>query len=39
VEDILVDLDPIEAVVDIEKALDPSAPLIHEDLESNLQPI
>jgi carbon-monoxide dehydrogenase large subunit len=36
VEDILVDLDPIQAVVDIEKALDPAAPLIHEDLDSNL---
>jgi len=36
VEDILVDLDPIDAVVDIEKALHPDAPLVHEDLESNL---
>jgi carbon-monoxide dehydrogenase large subunit len=36
VEDIWVELDPLEAVVDIEKALDPDAPLIHEDLESNL---
>jgi carbon-monoxide dehydrogenase large subunit len=35
-EDILVDYEPIEAVVDIEKALDPATPLIHEDLESNL---
>ena len=36
VEDILVDLDPLEAVVDIEKALHPDAPLVHEDLDSNL---
>ena len=36
VEDIWVELEPLEAVVDIEKALDPDAPLIHEDLESNL---
>jgi len=35
-EDILVDYEPIEAVVDIEKSLDSDAPLIHEDLESNL---
>jgi carbon-monoxide dehydrogenase large subunit len=36
VEDILVDLEPLEVVADIESALDPEAPLIHEDLESNL---
>ncbi|UCD98367.1 MAG: xanthine dehydrogenase family protein molybdopterin-binding subunit [Chloroflexota bacterium] len=36
VEDILVDLEPLEVVSDIETALDPGAPLIHEDLESNL---
>jgi aerobic carbon-monoxide dehydrogenase large subunit len=36
VEDIWVELEPLEAVVDIEKALDPDAPLVHEDLESNL---
>ena len=35
-EDIEVDYEPIEAVVDIEKALDPGAPLVHEDLDSNL---
>ena len=36
VEDIMVDFEPLEVVADIEKALDPDAPLIHEDLESNL---
>jgi len=36
VEDILIDYEPIKAVVDIERSLDPDAPLIHEDLESNL---
>jgi carbon-monoxide dehydrogenase large subunit len=36
VEDILVDLEPLEVVADIESALAPDAPLIHEDLESNL---
>jgi len=36
VERILVDIDPLGAVVDIETALDPDAPLIHEDLAQNL---
>jgi len=36
VEDILVDLDPLEVVSNIETALDPSAPLVHDDLDSNL---
>jgi carbon-monoxide dehydrogenase large subunit len=36
VEDIWADLEPLEAVVDIEKALDPDAPLVHDDLTSNL---
>jgi carbon-monoxide dehydrogenase large subunit len=36
VEDILVDLEPLEVVADIESALDPDAPLVHEDLDSNL---
>src|SRR3972149_3297847 len=36
VEDILVDLDPIDAVVDVEKSLHPDTPLVHEDLDSNL---
>lgn len=35
-EDIMVDLEPLPAVVDMEEALEPGAPLIHEDLESNL---
>lgn len=35
-EDIMVDLEPLPAVVDMEQALEPGAPLIHEDLESNL---
>lgn len=35
-EDIWVEMEPLEAVVDIEKALDPDAPLVHDDLESNL---
>ncbi len=34
--DILVDLEPLEVVTDLEKALEPGAPLIHEDLPSNL---
>jgi carbon-monoxide dehydrogenase large subunit len=36
VEDIVLDLEPLEAVVDLEKAMDPAAPLVHEDLDSNL---
>ncbi len=36
VEDIFVDLEPLEAVVDIERALDPDSPLVHDDLEANL---
>jgi carbon-monoxide dehydrogenase large subunit len=35
-DDIVVDLEPLEAVVDVEKALEPDAPLVHDDLESNL---
>ncbi len=35
-DDIVVDLEPLEAVVDLEKALEPDAPLVHDDLESNL---
>ncbi len=35
-EDIWVDYEPLEPVVDIERALDPDAPLIHEGLDSNL---
>jgi carbon-monoxide dehydrogenase large subunit len=36
VEDIFVDLEPLEAVVDIEKALEPGSTLVHDDLDSNL---
>src|SRR3989304_3906337 len=36
VEDIVVDVEPLEAVVDLEKALQPGSPLVHDDLESNL---
>jgi carbon-monoxide dehydrogenase large subunit len=35
-EDIVVDYEPLEAVVDLEKALEPDAPLVHDDLDSNL---
>ena len=31
-----LDLEPLEAVVDLERALDPDAPLVHADLPSNL---
>ncbi len=34
--DIFVDLEPLEVVTDLEKCLEPGAPLIHEDLPSNL---
>jgi carbon-monoxide dehydrogenase large subunit len=36
VEDILVEFEPLEAVVDLEKALEPNSVLVHDDLESNL---
>ena len=36
VEDILVEFESLEVVADLEKALDPDAPLVHDDLESNL---
>ena len=36
VEDIIVDLEPLEAVVDLEQALHPGSPLVHDDLDSNL---
>ncbi len=35
-EDIVVDYDPLEPVVDLERALEPDAPLVHDDLDSNL---
>ncbi|MGB5846659.1 MAG: xanthine dehydrogenase family protein molybdopterin-binding subunit [Anaerolineales bacterium] len=36
VEDILVEFEALEPVADIESALDPQAPLVHDDLDSNL---
>jgi carbon-monoxide dehydrogenase large subunit len=33
---VMADLDPLEAVVDLERALAPDAPLVHDDLGSNL---
>lgn len=36
VEQVFVDIEPLPAVVDLEKALAPDAILIHEDLDSNL---
>ncbi len=35
-DDIVVDLEPLDVVVDIERALEPDSPLVHDDLESNL---
>ena len=35
-EDIVVDYDPLEPAVDLERALEPGAPLVHDDLDSNL---
>jgi carbon-monoxide dehydrogenase large subunit len=35
-EDIIVDYEPLDTVVDLERALAPDAPLIHGDLDSNL---
>src|SRR3990172_5369472 len=35
-EDIIVDLEPLGAVWDLEKALQPGSVLVHDDLESNL---
>ncbi len=34
--DIIVEFEPLPAVVDLEKALEPAAALVHDDLESNL---
>ena len=36
VDDILVELEPLEAVVDLEKGLGAGSPLVHDDLGSNL---
>jgi aerobic carbon-monoxide dehydrogenase large subunit len=35
-DDIIVDLEPLDAVIDLEKALEPGSPLVHEDLGTNL---
>jgi carbon-monoxide dehydrogenase large subunit len=35
-DDIIVDLDPLDVVTDLEKALEPGSPLVHDDLPSNL---
>ena len=35
-EMIEVEMDPLPAVVDLEKCLEPDSPLVHEDLDSNL---
>lgn len=34
--DIVADLEPLDVIVDMEKALDPEAPLVYEDLGTNL---
>ncbi len=36
VEEIYVDYEPLPAVVDLEKCLDPGSTLVHDDLDSNL---
>lgn len=35
-DDIVVDYEPLPAVVDLERALEPGAPLVHEDVGSNV---
>lgn len=35
-EDILVDYEPLEVAADLEKALHPDAPIVHDDLDSNI---
>jgi carbon-monoxide dehydrogenase large subunit len=35
-EDIMVEYEPLPVVVDLEKALAPDSPLVHDDLDSNL---
>ena len=35
-EDIVVDYEPLEVAVDLERALEPDAPLVHDDLDSNI---
>ena len=36
VDDIFVDMEPLPVVTDLEKALEPDSPLVHEDLGSNM---
>ena len=36
VDDIVVDLEPLEAVADLEKAMESGSPLVHDDLDSNM---
>jgi len=36
VREVIVDIDPIDAVVDLEKGVAPGAPLVHEHLKSNV---
>lgn len=36
VADVVVDTEPLDPVVDLERALDPGAPRVHDDLDSNL---
>ena len=36
IRDVVVEIEPIDAVVDLEKGLAPGAPLIHEHLQSNV---
>lgn len=38
-EDIIVDFDILDAVTDMEKALEPGSPLVHDDLGTNLSAI
>ena len=35
-EDVVVEIEPLEAVVDLEAALEPEAPHVHDDLDSNV---
>src|SRR3712207_3925710 len=35
-EEVIVDVEPLEAVVDLERALDPDAPRVHDNLDSKI---
>jgi aerobic carbon-monoxide dehydrogenase large subunit len=35
-DDIIVDMEPLDVVIDMEKALEPGSTLVHDDMESNL---